>query len=61
VLVKGRGDCALRPQDHAAHALKARAAHRQVEVETAELDGALTAADVVDLNTGEVVVRPTSS
>jgi DNA-directed RNA polymerase subunit beta len=29
----------------------------RIEVESAELDGALTAADVVDLNTGEVVVE----
>ena len=29
----------------------------KVEVEAAELDGALTAADVVDLNTGEVIVE----
>jgi DNA-directed RNA polymerase subunit beta len=42
-----------------AHSLKAlRAAGvDRVEVEQAELDGALTAADVVDLNTGEVVVE----
>jgi len=42
-----------------AHTLKAiRAAGiDRVEVEAAELDGALTAADVVDLNTGEVVVE----
>ena len=42
-----------------AHALKAlRAAGiDKVEVETAELDGALTASDVVDTNTGEVIVE----
>ena len=42
-----------------AHALKAlRGANiKKVEVEAAELDGALTAADVVDRNTGEVVVE----
>src|SRR5580693_7068374 len=42
-----------------AHALKAiRAASiDQIEVESAELDGALTAADVVDTTTGEVIVE----
>jgi DNA-directed RNA polymerase subunit beta len=42
-----------------AHALKAiRAAGiDRIEVEAAELDGALTAADVVDLSTGEVIVE----
>jgi len=41
------------------HSIKAiRAAGiDKVEVEAAELDGALTASDVVDLNTGEVVVE----
>ena len=41
------------------HSLKAMraAAIEKIEVEAAELDGALTAADVVDLNTGEVVVE----
>jgi DNA-directed RNA polymerase subunit beta len=41
------------------HSLKAirAAAIDRIEVEAAELDGALTAADVVDLNTGEVVVE----
>jgi DNA-directed RNA polymerase subunit beta len=41
------------------HTLKAlrAAAVEWVEVEAAELDGAMTAADVVDLNTGEVVVE----
>jgi DNA-directed RNA polymerase subunit beta len=41
------------------HSLKAiRAASiDRIEVESAELDGAMTAADVVDLNTGEVVVE----
>ena len=29
----------------------------KIEVETAELDGAITAADVIDLNTGEVIVE----
>src|SRR6516165_943001 len=29
----------------------------KIEVESAELDGALTAADVIDLNTGEVIVE----
>src|SRR6202522_458230 len=33
------------------------AAIERVEVEQAELDGALTAADIIDLNTGEVVVE----
>src|SRR5664280_1562234 len=33
------------------------AAIDRIEVESAELDGAITAADVVDLNTGEVVVE----
>ncbi len=42
-----------------AHSLKAirAAAIERIEVEAAELDGAMTAADVVDLNTGEVVVE----
>src|SRR5580692_9846430 len=42
-----------------AHTIKAiRAAGiDRIEVETAELDGALTAADVIDLNTGEVIVE----
>src|SRR6202522_4259492 len=42
-----------------AHTLKAirAAAIDRIEVEAAELDGALTASDVVDLNTGEVVVE----
>jgi len=42
-----------------AHTLKAirAAAIDKIEVEAAELDGALTASDVVDLNTGEVVVE----
>src|SRR5208283_5174412 len=42
-----------------AHALKAlrAAAIEKVEVEAAELDGAVTASDVVDTNTGEVVVE----
>jgi DNA-directed RNA polymerase subunit beta len=41
------------------HTLKAirTAAIDKIEVEAAELDGAMTAADVVDLNTGEVVVE----
>ena len=41
------------------HSLKAirAAAIDRIEVEAAELDGAHTAADVVDLNTGEVVVE----
>src|SRR5580692_2840308 len=41
------------------HSMKAiRAANiDRIEIETAELDGALTAADVVDLATGEVVVE----
>ena len=42
-----------------AHTLKSirAAAIDRIEVEAAELDGAVTAADVVDLNTGEVVVE----
>ncbi len=42
-----------------ANTLKAirAAAIDKIEVEAAELDGAVTAADVVDLNTGEVVVE----
>jgi DNA-directed RNA polymerase subunit beta len=42
-----------------AHTLKAlrAAAINRVEVEQAEMDGAMTASDVVDLNTGEVVVE----
>jgi DNA-directed RNA polymerase subunit beta len=41
---------------HSLKALRAAAIDR-IEVEAAELDGAYTAADVVDLNTGEVVVE----
>src|SRR5579862_7216686 len=41
---------------HTMKALRA-AAIEKVEIENAELDGALTAADVVDLATGEVVVE----
>jgi DNA-directed RNA polymerase subunit beta len=53
-----RGDRALRAQDHTALAEgDPAAAIDRIEVEPAELDGALTAADVVDLNTGEVVVE----
>ncbi len=42
-----------------AHTLKALRQHgvTEVEVEAAELDGAMTAADVVDMETGEVVVE----
>src|ERR1700678_2172729 len=42
-----------------AHTLKAirAAAIDRIEVEAAELDGALTASDVIDLNTGEVIVE----
>ncbi len=42
-----------------AHVLKALRSHgvQHVEVEGAELDGALTAADVIDMNTGEVIVE----
>ncbi len=42
-----------------AHTLKALRTHAvaAVEVESAELDGAITAADVIDLTTGEVVVE----
>jgi len=42
-----------------ANTLKAirAAGMEKIEVENAELDGALTAADVVDLNTGEVIVE----
>ena len=41
------------------HSLKAirAAAIDRIEVESAELDGALTAADVIDLNTGEVIIE----
>jgi DNA-directed RNA polymerase subunit beta len=41
---------------HSLKALRAAAINR-IEVEQAEMDGAMTAADVVDLNTGEVVVE----
>ncbi len=42
-----------------AHVLKALRSHgvQHVEVEGAELDGALTAADVIDMTTGEVIVE----
>jgi hypothetical protein len=42
-----------------AHTLKAirAAAIDRIEIEAAELDGALTASDVIDLNTGEVIVE----
>jgi DNA-directed RNA polymerase subunit beta len=41
------------------HTIKALRAHaiEKVEVESAELDGAMTASDIVDLATGEVVVE----
>jgi DNA-directed RNA polymerase subunit beta len=41
------------------HSLKAIRAAKidRIEVESVELDGAMTAADIVDLNTGEVVVE----
>jgi len=41
---------------HSMKAIRAAAINR-IEVEPAEMDGAMTAADVVDLNTGEVVVE----
>ena len=42
-----------------AHSLKALRTHgvQTVEIEAAELDGALTASDVIDMTTGEVVVE----
>src|SRR6185312_2794966 len=42
-----------------AHSLKAirAAAIDRIEVETAELDGAMTGADIVDVTTGEVIVE----
>ena len=56
---KRRRDRACGSQDHGAHAMKAiRAAGiEKIEVEAAELDGALTASDVVDTATGEVIVE----
>ena len=58
VVHQRRRDRALRAQDHAAYAEGAACSgHRKIEVEAAELDGAYTAADVVDMATGEVVVE----
>ncbi len=58
VVVKGE-EIAHSGRKITAHTLKALRQHgiTEVEIETAELDGAMTAADVVDLETGEVVVE----
>ncbi len=58
VVVKGE-EIAHSGRKVTAHTLKALRQHgiTEVEVETAELDGAMTAADVVDMETGEVVVE----
>ncbi len=58
VVVKGE-EIAHSGRKITAHTLKALRQHgvAEVEVESAELDGAMTAADVVDLETGEVVVE----
>ncbi len=56
VVVKGE-EIAHSGRKITAHTLKALRAHgvTEIEVESAELDGAITAADVVDMETGEVV------
>ena len=56
---QGRRDRALRPQGHALHPQGAARSRRspQVEIEAAELDGAMTAADVVDTTTGEILLE----
>ena len=58
VVVKGE-EIAHSGRKITAHTLKALRAHgvTEIEVESAELDGAITAADVVDMETGEVVVE----
>ena len=58
VLAKGE-EIAHSGRKITATTLKALRAHgvEQVEIETAELDGALTASDVIDLSTGEVVLE----
>ncbi len=58
VVVKGE-EIAHSGRKITAHTLKALREHgvTEVEIENAELDGAMTAADVVDLETGEVVVE----
>ncbi len=55
---QGRGNRALRPQDHG-QILKALRTHKspQVEIENSELDGAMTAPDVVDTSTGEMLLE----
>ena len=58
-IVHGKEEIAHSGRKISPHTLKAlrAAAIQRVEVEAAELDGALTAADVVDTATGEVVVE----
>jgi DNA-directed RNA polymerase subunit beta len=58
-VIHGKEEIAHSGRKITAHSMKAlRAAGvTRVEVETAELDGALTASDVVDTNTGEVIVE----
>jgi DNA-directed RNA polymerase subunit beta len=58
-VVHGGAEIAFAGRKITPHTLKAlrTASIDKIEVEAAELDGALTAADVVDLNTGEVVVE----
>jgi DNA-directed RNA polymerase subunit beta len=56
ITVKGE-ELAPATRKISAHSLKALRSHKveQVEVETSEFDGAMTAADVVDLTTGELL------
>jgi DNA-directed RNA polymerase subunit beta len=56
VIVKGE-EIAVATRKISAHTLKSLRSHKveQVEVETSEFDGAMTASDVVDLTTGELL------
>src|SRR3982075_1108804 len=56
ITVKGE-ELAVATRKISAHSLKSLRSHKveQVEVETSEFDGAMTAADVVDLTTGELL------
>src|SRR5271167_41028 len=58
ITVKGE-ELAPATRKISAHSLKGLRSHKieAVEVETSEFDGALTAADVIDLTTGEVIVE----
>jgi DNA-directed RNA polymerase subunit beta len=56
ISIKGE-EIAVATRKISAHSLKGLRSHKveQVEVETSEFDGAMTAADVVDLSTGELL------